>query len=72
MSSGQKAWEDEKEADARQAHIARLQALGYSRIADLIDDISFSLQSFESSNPSLPRASWRRIDAIKEKVGMLK
>lgn len=72
MSSGQKAWHDEQVEAAHEAHKNRLEILGFYAIANVVDEITNQLRNFEADNPSLPRASWARLDEIKRLLGDLK
>jgi len=71
MSSGQAAWHDEQVSSAHEAHKNRLEQKGYYAIANIVDDIAAQLRYFEGDSPSLPRASWQRLDLIKEKLRSL-
>ena len=55
MSTGQKAWEEERESEAFTAHIKRLESLGYRKIVEIADDIRRTLQSLEGDLVELER-----------------
>lgn len=71
MSSGQKAWAEEKEEEAFTEHHNRLEALGYMAIAGIADEIRQTLRSLEGDMVVLPRAGWRRIDKLRELANRL-
>lgn len=70
MSSGQKAWEEDQEVAAFNAHKERLEALGFGTIAVTIEEIKDNLQ-FLTNTLVLPRAGWTRVDRIQELVRKL-
>lgn len=66
MSSGQKAWEEEREAQARKEHHDRIAQLGPSEIIKRVKALTTHFKYLEEIIPSLPRNGWYRIDEIKK------
>lgn len=66
MSSGQKAWAEDREAEAFTAHCKRLEAIGYEKIVEIADEIRQTLQFLEGDIVALPRVGWRQMDKLKE------
>ncbi len=71
MSSGQKAWAKEIEAQVFNEHKIRLKALGYGAIVETVNEISHLLQALEKDMVALPRSGWARIDKLKELIKWL-
>ena len=71
MSSGQKAWADECDDKAMEAHHTRLETFGISAVANTVDKITEHFKYLEQSIPSLPRSGWYRIDEIKKELRKL-
>ena len=71
MSSGQKAYAEEKEAQENQEHYDRLAQLGPSQIIKVVDRITEHFKYLEETIPSLPRSGWYRIDEIKKELRKL-
>ena len=71
MSSGQKDWAEREEAQYHSEHMKRLEALGYSKIASLVEELSQDFRNFEERLPALPRSGWSRLDGINSKIKQL-
>ncbi len=71
MSSGQKAYAEEMEAQANQEHYDRLAQLGPSQILKVVDRITEHFKYLEESIPTLSRSGWYRIDEIKKELRKL-
>jgi len=71
MSSGQKSWADEQAEDAQNAHLARLEEIGYEGIADIADHLRLTVRCFEGDIISLPRGGWFMLDKMKKLVERL-
>lgn len=65
MSTGQKEWAEEIEQARHEGHIARLEAIGFERIATLTDKLSRLMIQLERENPVQSRDGWSIIDGIK-------
>lgn len=66
MSSGQKAWAEEKEEQAWKEHFDRIAQLGPSEIIKRVEALTTHFKYLEESIPSMPRNGWYRIDEIKK------
>lgn len=65
MSSGQKSWAEEREEEAREAHIKRLEELGCFAIRHNVEALRERLNRMEDYLVSLPREGWYTWDEVK-------
>jgi hypothetical protein len=67
MSCGQKAWAEELEEANYTAKLEKLKAIQTSKIVSTLERIKDDLELLISSDPSLTRGQWGRLDdALKE------
>lgn len=66
MNTGQKEWAEEIEQASHEGHIARLEAIGFERIAILTDKLSRLMTQLERETPTQSRDGWSIIDGIKK------
>ena len=66
MSSGQKAWEEEKEAQAWKEHHDRIAQLGPSEVIKIVESMTMHLRGLEQNLSSMPRNGWHHLDEIKK------
>lgn len=64
MSSGQKAWEEEKEAQAWKEHHDRIAQLGPSEIIKIVESVTMHLRGLEQNLSSMPRNGWHHLDEL--------
>lgn len=72
MSSGQAAWDDERDEVAHREHTERLRALGPDKILTIVDKIHEHLQYLEAASPALPRSGWYRLDEMRKELSKLR
>lgn len=72
MSCGQKAWAEELEEQAHEAHRQRLEAIGYSKLVTKIDDLSAQFSRLEVMLPAMSRSGWNLVDQIKNTLKDMK
>lgn len=65
MSSGQKAWAEECEEEARKAHPKRLEEMDYIAIRHNIEVLRERLNRMEDHLVSLSRGGWCAWDEVK-------
>ena len=66
MSSGQKAWEEEKEAQAWKEHHDRIAQLGPSEIIKVVECMTNHLRGLEKNLSSMPRNGWYHLDGLEK------
>lgn len=71
MSSGQKAWEEEKEAQAWKEHHDRIAQLGPSEIIKVVEGMTNHLRCLEQNLSSMPRSGWHHLDELKKALKKL-
>ena len=64
MSSGQKAWEEEKEAQAWKEHHDRIAQLGPSEVIKIVESMTMHLQGLGQNLISMPRSGWHHLDEL--------
>lgn len=71
MSSGQKAWEEEKEELAWKEHHDRIAQLGPSEIIKIAEAMTEHVRGLEHGLLSMPRDNWRHLDELKKALKRL-
>lgn len=64
MSSGQKAWEEEKEELAWKEHHDRIAELGPSEVIKIVESMTMHLRGLEQNLSSMPRKGWYHLDEL--------
>jgi len=71
MSSGQKAWEEEKEAQAWKEHHDRITELGPSEVIKIVNSMTMHLRGLEKNLSSMPRNGWYHLDGLEKALKRL-
>ncbi|HRP76259.1 MAG TPA: hypothetical protein PKZ27_11700 [Rhodocyclaceae bacterium] len=71
MSSGQKAWAEEREEQAFREHCERVRTLSVEDLVGIANDMRTALSKMERESISLPRSGWMAVDTLRSLVQRL-